>query len=388
MRSGLGAFPAPLGLCCRGRRRGPPPAALVVGRTLRGMVWAVEAEERREEQGVAEVAHSLVCAAAAGAAWEEGGRLGEQPAFGLLPLPDLAAGPGQSAGGGSGALPRPTDMSHVVRFASSIAAGLFGGGLPAAGGTVASSMGVATAEVTAATCALLQQLRLPGEAALRQAALLAAMPAVAAATRAATAAVASPGSPASGSPLPASALGRVQVAASQQGIVAFLASTLLQCKQLPLGAVIQHGGPSVTAAAAPAVQPAFPAAVYALAPLPPQPAWDAPLPAAYQPQGSSSAAAGKGSNGCGRGEAARAGSLHPCPGSAGGGPAGSGAAASRGQPALGRCLTVGRAPAAVCFHCCTGVAQEGEAAGPCAHVQHAAPALGACKHAFGIVCAF
>lgn len=323
---------------------------------------AAEAEERREQRGVAEVAYSLACAAAAAAAWEEGGRVGERPAYRSLPLPVVASPLGQFRAGG-GALYQPHGMPGVLLLAGSVAAALFGGSSTSCAGTQARSLGRATAEVQSWIGALLQQLRLPNEAALRRSALLAAMPAVAAAIKAATAAAtaaAAPnqGSPSSGLPLSASALRQVQASATQQGVITFLATSLLQCERALQGPVGQQGEPGPAPEAANAVQAA---AVYALAPLPPFPAWDAPLAAAYQMQSSSSTAASKGS----RGGAAMVGCPKAGACSARGGRAPAGVAAGGAQAALGRCLTIGRAPAAVCFHCCAGVEQEGEAVGPC-----------------------
>lgn len=348
---------------CRARRRGPPPAALEVGRTLRGLVWAVEAEERREQQGVASVAYSLACAVAALAAWEEGGQLGERPAYRPLPLPGLAPTSGSS---GAGMAREPADMPRLLLLAGGIAAGLFGSSSPNSAASMAGSAGVAAGEVTAAKHALLQLLRLPNEAALRQAALLAAVPAVAAATKAAIGSSAgssnSAGSSGSGCvPLAAAALQQVQSAATQRGVIVFLASSLLQCGQAS-GLVGQPGSAASASLGASQVRRSHElVAVYELAQLPPAPAWDTPLPAAYQLYEGSSIAA-KSSSGSRRGGA----SLWrptPGPGSVTRDPAtaASAAAAGRPQPALGRCLTIGRAPAAVCFDCCAGVAQEGEA---------------------------
>ena len=257
-----------------------------------------------------QIAFSMVCCAAVTAAWEESGRDGPQPAFKLLPLPDANSGAAAGA-----ALPsvQPVNLQRTLLLASHVAAALFTG---ATGGGVG---GITAAEVAAARATLLQQLKLPSDAALRQVLLLAAAPVAARAV--ATARAASGGVDCQ--PPPAVVIAQAQ----HQAVVGYLANALLQ-SQAAVAATLA-GKHAAAAAAAKQRQQASAAAIYAV---------NAPVSAT--------------------GSAAylqAAPKLRPAGSSAGG--------ADAHSQAKGRSLALGKAPADVCFACCSGVQQDGERRG-------------------------
>ena len=251
----------------------------------------------------------MVCCAALTAAWEEGGQEGPRPAFKLLPLP--VASSGAAAGP---ALPPvlPINLQRTLLLASHVAAALFTG---ATGGGMG---GITAAEVAVARAGLLLQLKLPSEAALRQALLMVAAPVAARAVAAARAA--SVGG--DGQSPPAVVIAQAQ----HQAVVGYLANALLQSQAAAAAALAAKH--AAAAAAAKQRHQASAAAIYAIA---------APATAAS------------------RGSAAyllAAPQLSPAGSSAG--------SADAQSQAKGRSLALGKAPADVCFACCIGVQQDGE----------------------------
>ena len=209
-------------------------------------------------------------------------------------------------------------MPHILMLASHVAALLFtGASLPAGMGG-----GITAAEVSAAKAAVLLQLKLPSDAALRQAVMAAAAPAAAAALAAALKA-AGAAAGATGAPPPA----LLQAQMQQQAVVGCLARALLQVQMSTVAAASQ-----AAAACARSQQEEqqrrdeLLPGVYAAA-LPP--------PAAASCSGSSHQVLAA--------KAMPSGALS--------------AAASKPLPAS-RCLRFGKVPAAVCFACCQGMHQE------------------------------
>jgi hypothetical protein len=208
----------------------------------------------------------------------------------------------------------PINLQRTLLLASHVAAALFTG---ATGGGMG---GITAAEVAVARAGLLLQLKLPSEAALRQALLMVAAPVAARAVAAARAA--SVGG--DGQSPPAVVIAQAQ----HQAVVGYLANALLQSQAAAAAALAAKH--AAAAAAAKQRHQASAAAIYAIA---------APATAAS------------------RGSAAyllAAPQLSPAGSSAG--------SADAQSQAKGRSLALGKAPADVCFACCSGVQQDGEGA--------------------------
>lgn len=251
-------------------------------------------------QSCVQVAYSLASCAAAAAEWEDGGRAGPQPSYALLPLPQSAASPGMAPG-----------PQH--RAAHCAVAAWPGGSLPASG---------SCGEAAASEHAQQQQEQLPQAAqpAIVQAAaglqarattLPPAAPATAAAPSADVATGAATGR------LPGAVLHRGQVP-QPQAAAGWVANAAQQAVELPAGHQQQQG---------PGQETGILPSVYAAA-----------LAASVQvdnPRSCPPALLNSSNSSSGGSQAAQ-------------------------QPPQRRRGAAVKAPAAVCFACCTGVAQEGE----------------------------